>query len=143
MSGAALRARETASLLDYGFRTFTAVRVAVREPSPARVWKGKARTVAVEVDPEPVVVVPKDQASEVRAAIVRTADVEAPVKVGQELGSVVVSIGSREVARFPLRAEASVDRSGLVRRTLDSIILFLRGIHPEGAAGRPESAPDP
>ena len=139
MSGATLRARETASLLDYGFRTFTAVRLSVGEPSPARVWKGKARTVAVKVDPEPVVVVSKDQASEVRAAIVRTANVEAPVKAGQELGSVVVSIGSREVARFPLRAEVSVDRGGWVRRTLDSIVLFLREIHPDSAAARPGS----
>ena len=141
-SGTSLRAAESASLLDYGFRTFAEVPVAFREPSPVRVWKGKSRSVTLRADSEPVVVVRKDHASEVHAVTVQATDVYAPVSMGHVLGSVLVTIGSTVVERFPLRAEASVDRSGLAGRTLDSIIVFLRGIHPEGAAGPPQSQPD-
>jgi hypothetical protein len=47
------------------------------------------------------------------------------------LGVVVVSVGGRALARFPLRAEAGVDRGGFLRGALDTIILLLRGIHAE------------
>jgi D-alanyl-D-alanine carboxypeptidase (penicillin-binding protein 5/6) len=61
--------------------------------------------------------------------------VEAPVRAGQVLGAVVVSLGGKELARFPLRAETDVDRGSLFRRILDSIILFFRGtrLDPAGA----------
>ena len=72
----------------------------------------------------------RDQASEVRAKVIQTSDVEAPVRAGEQLGTVVVTLGGRELARFPLRAAADVDRSGVVRRALDSITLFFRGVHP-------------
>jgi len=130
VSGAVLRATESAALLDFGFGTFTTVRPAYDPPVPARVWKGRARIVTVTAVPEPTVAVRKDQASEVRAEITQVLDVEAPVKAGEELGTVVVTLEGRELARFPLRAEADVDRGGVVRRALDSIALFVRGIHP-------------
>ena len=130
VSGAVLRASESAALLDYGFATFTTVRAAFDPPVPARVWKGKSRTVTVKASPDPIVAVRKDQAPEVRTEIVRTLDVEAPVRAGEELGAVVVTLDGRELARFPLRAASDVDRGGVVRRALDSIVLFFRGLHP-------------
>jgi D-alanyl-D-alanine carboxypeptidase (penicillin-binding protein 5/6) len=130
VSGSVLRASESAALLDYGFQTFTTVRPRYDSPVPVRVWKGKARAVVVRAAHEPVVAVRRDQASEVRAKIIQTPDVEAPVRTGEQLGTVVVTLEGRELARFPLRAAADVDRSGVVRRALDSITLFLRGIHP-------------
>jgi D-alanyl-D-alanine carboxypeptidase (penicillin-binding protein 5/6) len=130
VSGAELRASESAALLDYGFQTFTTVRPAYEAPVPARVWKGKASTVFVKASPEPVVAVRRDQTSRVRAAVIQTLDVEAPVRAGEQLGAVVVTLEGQELARFPLRAAAGVDRGGVVRRALDSIVLFFRGVHP-------------
>jgi D-alanyl-D-alanine carboxypeptidase (penicillin-binding protein 5/6) len=130
VSGAALRAVESAALLDYGFATFTTVLTAYDEPAPAHVWKGSARSVGLKASPEPIVAVRKDQASSLRTEVVQTFDVEAPVRAGQVLGAVVVSLDGKELARFPLRAEADVDRGGFFRRALDSVVLFLRGIHP-------------
>jgi D-alanyl-D-alanine carboxypeptidase (penicillin-binding protein 5/6) len=130
VSGSVLRASESAALLDYGFQTFTTVRPRYDSPVPVRVWKGKARAVVVRAAHEPVVAVRRDQASEVRAKIIQTPDVEAPVRTGEQLGTVVVTLEGRELARFPLRAAADVDRSGVVRRALDSIALFFRGIQP-------------
>ncbi len=135
VSGAARRAVESAALLDYGFATFTAVRAAYDEPAPVRVWKGRVRTVVLRASPTPIVAVRKDQASTVRTEVLQTRDAVAPVKAGQVMGAVVVSLGGKELARFPLRAAADVDRGSLFRRALDSVIIFLRGIR-SGEASR-------
>jgi D-alanyl-D-alanine carboxypeptidase (penicillin-binding protein 5/6) len=131
VSGATLRAAESAELLDYGFSTFTTARVAFGEPAPARVWKGRARSVRLRASPVPIVAVRKDQETSLRAEVIQIFDVEAPVRAGRVLGAVAVLLGEKELARFPLRAEADVDRGGFFRRVLDSIVLFLRGIQPE------------
>lgn len=136
VSGEARRAAESARLLDYGYSTFTVVHPQFQAPASPRVWKGRARSVAVAVRPEPVVVVRKDQASALKTALVQYLDVEAPVKAGQTLGAVVVSLGGRELVRFPLRAAAEVSRGGIFRRALDSIVLFVRGITPLRPADR-------
>jgi len=135
VSGAALRATESAALLDYGFGTFATVRAAYDTPTPAHVWKGRARSVGLRASPEPIVAVRKDQASSLRTEILQTFDVEAPVSAGQVLGAVVVSLGGRELARFPLRAATDVEGGGFIRRAWDSIVLFVRGIHPAKAPG--------
>ena len=129
-SGSVLRAVESAALLDYGFSTFMTVRAAFEEPVPAHVWKGRERTVVLSASPRPIVAVRKDQTASVRAEVLQTFDVEAPVRAGQVLGAIVVTLGGTELARFPLRAGADVDRGGLVRRIVDSIVIFFRGIHP-------------
>jgi D-alanyl-D-alanine carboxypeptidase (penicillin-binding protein 5/6) len=130
VSGAVLRATESARLLDYGYGTFTAVRPLYEPPVSLRVWKGTARTVGIRVSPSPYVVVRKEEATAVRTSLLQAVDVEAPVKAGESLGAVVVSVGEREIARFPLRAVSDVRRGGFLRRALDSVILFFRGITP-------------
>jgi len=130
VSGAVLRATESARLLDYGFGTFTAVRPPYELPASPRVWKGTARTVGIRANPSPYVVVRKEEASSVRTSLLQAVDVEAPVIAGEALGAVVVSVGDRQIAQFPLRAVSDVPRGGFLRRALDSVILFFRGITP-------------
>ena len=130
VSGAVLRATESARLLDYGYGTFSAVRPAYEPPVSPRVWKGTARTVGIRVSPSPYVVIRKEEASALRASLLQAVDVEAPVRAGEALGVVVVSVGDRQIARFPLRAVSDVPRGGFLRRALDSVMLFFRGITP-------------
>jgi len=137
LSGAVLRATESARLLDYGYGEFVLIRPSYEPPAAPHVWKGAARTVRVAPSPAPVVVVPKEQASALTASVIQDLDLEAPVRAGQVVGAVVVSVGGREIARFPLRAAAEVARGNFLRRALDSIVLFARGITPV----RPVDAP--
>ena len=130
VSGAVLRATESARLLDYGYGTFVTVRPAYEPPAAPRVWKGTARTVGVKASPVPFVVVRKEQASLLRTSLLEDLDVEAPIRTGQALGAVVVSLGDHPIAKFPLRAVSDVGRGGLLRRAADSVILFFRGVSP-------------
>jgi D-alanyl-D-alanine carboxypeptidase (penicillin-binding protein 5/6) len=131
VSGAQLRAEECAALLDYGFTTFTTLRVSYEAPARVRVWKGKASSASLRAIPVPVVAVRKDQVPSVLATVVQVKDVEAPVKAGRVLGAVVVSLGGSEFARFPLRTEVEVEQGGILRRALDSVEMFLRGIRSQ------------
>ena len=128
VNGATLRATQSAALLDYGFETFTTIQPAYAPPADLRVWKGKARTVALSARVTPIVAIRKDQAGSVQARVQQTANVLAPVKAGQVFGAVIVSVGGKEIARFPLEATKDVGRGNALRRALDSVILFFRSL---------------
>ncbi len=128
VSGLRLRAIESAELLDYGFGNFSGVQPVYSNPAAVRVWKGRARSVPVEPRPVPYVVVPRGQVDGVTTVVEQKHDVVAPVAAGQVLGSVVVKLGGVELARFPLRAAASVAPGGLLRRAFDSVLLLFHRI---------------
>jgi D-alanyl-D-alanine carboxypeptidase (penicillin-binding protein 5/6) len=128
VSGAELRATLSAELLDYGFTNFTNIRPAWPAAAPVRVWKGAARSVSVMASVDPVVTVRLPDAPRVIARVEQTADIVAPVRKGEVLGHVVVTLDGKEFARFPLEAESSVPRGNVFRRALDSMIIFVRAL---------------
>ena len=128
VSGARLRVLESERLLDYGFNNFTTLPPSYLPPAPVRVWKGSSRSVLLRPEPEPYVVVPRAQAGELSASIEQRREVIAPVRSGQELGTLVVTLGGRELSRFPLVAATEVGRGGLLRRALDSVALLFHRI---------------
>jgi len=128
VSGAQLRATESAELLDYGFQTFTTVQPGYTTSAAVRVWKGRARTVALLARPTPVVALRKDQVSAVQTRVQQVTNVLAPLKAGQILGNVVVSVGGKEIARFPLEAALDVPKGSALRRAFDSVVLFFRSL---------------
>jgi D-alanyl-D-alanine carboxypeptidase (penicillin-binding protein 5/6) len=130
VSGALLRAEESAALLDYGFETFTTVRVLFGEPARIHVWKGKRHAVGLRLKAEPIVALRKNETTMLHTRIEQVLDTEAPVRTSQTLGAVVVSLNGKELARFPLQPDADVARGGFFSRAIDSVVMFLRGIHP-------------
>jgi serine-type D-Ala-D-Ala carboxypeptidase (penicillin-binding protein 5/6) len=128
VSGATLRVRESGTLLDYGFDNFVTVQPRYDAPAPVRVWKGRARSITLSPRSEPVVALLREKAPGVTAMVERMTDIEAPVHSGQVLGSVVVSLEGRELARFALVADSAVERGGILRRILDSIVMFFGGV---------------
>ncbi len=128
-SGSALRARESAALLSYGFDTFVTARPSFDPPEPVRVWKGRDRTVDIAPRADPVVVVPRDSVRGLHATVEAKTDALAPVRPGQVLGALVVTASDDEViARFPLVAQTAVARGGVARRAVDSVAIFFRGL---------------
>jgi serine-type D-Ala-D-Ala carboxypeptidase (penicillin-binding protein 5/6) len=128
VSGMRLRTVESEKLLDYGFDNFTTVEPSYPPPAAVRVWKGRVRRVALQPSTVPLVVVPRVQAGQVRAVLEQRTEVIAPVPAGQEMGAVVVSLGGRQLTRFPLVAEHAVARGSLLRRALDSIALLFHRV---------------
>jgi serine-type D-Ala-D-Ala carboxypeptidase (penicillin-binding protein 5/6) len=128
VSGPVLRTRESEALLSYGFDTFVTARPSFPAPGPVHVWKGRSHSVALTTRVAPLVVVPRDRVKELSAAVEQKSDVFAPVRPGQALGTLVVSVGGDVIARFPLVAETGIDRGGALRRAADSTALFFRAL---------------
>jgi serine-type D-Ala-D-Ala carboxypeptidase (penicillin-binding protein 5/6) len=128
ISGTRLRALESERLLDYGFDNFTSLQPSYPPLAAVRVWKGRTRRVSVQPERAPYVVVPRLQAGEVRAVVEQRRDVVAPVRAGQQLGTIIVTLAGRELTRFPLVAEDEVGRGNALVRVLDSIALLFHRI---------------
>jgi serine-type D-Ala-D-Ala carboxypeptidase (penicillin-binding protein 5/6) len=128
ISGATLRATQSAALLDYGFQNFTTLQPAYPPPAAVRVWKGRARNVDLIARLTPVVAIRKEQAAAVKTSVQQITDILAPLRAGQVLGNVIVSLNGKEIARFPLEAARAVETGSFVRRAYDSVILFFRSL---------------
>ena len=124
VNGAIVRTRESEALLDYGFANFVVLLPPHDEPLPVHVWKGATRTVRLGPVSDLRIVVPKSREHNVQSRLEQVRETIAPVRAGQVLGHLVVSIGDTELTRFPLAAQADVPLGGLFRRAFDSLVLL-------------------
>lgn len=130
MAGEEARVREGRKLLDYGFRSFATVTPELAGKVPERLPVYKGRTGQVTVRPAgPVrVTVPRGREGDVRLSVSLPRYVVAPVKAGQELGRLTLSLDGKELVRVGLQAGEGVPRGGLWRVVWDSLRLFFRNL---------------
>ncbi len=133
--GERLRAIESEELLNYGFDNFRKIQPSFEAPRPVRVWKGRARSVQVVPEPEPLLVLPRGEALRVTSSLKEAREVFAPVEAGQILGSLTFSVDGRPAARFPLVAAGTVERGGFFRELFDTVYLFFRDLFSPVRAG--------
>ena len=82
--------------------------------------------------PESCVVIPRNTAAKARTVVELRQEVVAPVHAGQ--GRIVAMVAGEELARFPRGgghgrgAGRNLARGGILRRAVDSDILFFRAI---------------
>jgi D-alanyl-D-alanine carboxypeptidase (penicillin-binding protein 5/6) len=117
------RAKHSGALLSYGFRFFETHKLySARESlTEARVWKGEMETVALGLESDLYVTIPRGRYKSLKASMELTPEVEAPVRAGDALGDVRVTLGEDVVERQPLVALADVGPGGLLRRSIDSV----------------------
>ncbi|WP_269530934.1 D-alanyl-D-alanine carboxypeptidase family protein [Chitinimonas sp. BJYL2] len=124
--GDVTRANESASLLGYGLQFFDTPKLyAARQAvSQMRVFKGQSDKLAVGFDADQYTTVPKGAAARVQRQIVLQPRLIAPVKAGQVVGSVKLSLDGQALGELPLKALAPVAEAGFFGRTIDSIKLW-------------------
>jgi len=126
--GSRNRAEDGMNLLLYGFRSFTTQELDPPSLPPVRVWKGKARELAIS-PPGPVHLTAQSSEWKKLAYVIDVRfPLVAPVVQGQRIGSLVYMAGSNEIARIPLVARESVEPAGLVRQAWDATLLGLSSI---------------
>ncbi len=123
------RADDAQKLLTYGFRFFENIDVKkAGEPlQTIRVWKGESDEITAGIAEDLIVTVPRGSGKKLNATIVLDSMLEAPLQVGQTIGSVKVMLEDKLVTEVPLVAQQSVERGGLFKRIWDSIVLFFTG----------------
>jgi len=120
------RARDSQSLLNYGFRFFETHQLysAGQSLADTRVWKGAVKQLRLGLAEDLRVTIPRGQYESLSAHMVLDPRIMAPVRKGKTCGHVNVSIGDEEIARVPLIALQDVPGGGLWRRLVDSALLW-------------------
>ncbi len=123
------RADDSQRLLGYGFRFFETRKLydPGQTVSELRVWKGETDRLNLTVDRPVWVTVPRgsygllDVSMEVREPLL------APVRAGQALGRLKVTLGEDVLVEHPLQAMEAVAAGGLWKRLSDDFSLWIDG----------------
>ena len=120
------RLTETQALLRYGFRFFETNRV-YESGAPitrVRVWQGQSEQLEMGVADDLYLTVPRGELGRLATDVVVEEKILAPVRAGQQLGVVSISLGGEAIAQRPLIALAEMPQGGLWRRMSDSVRLW-------------------
>ena len=120
------RARMAQSLLNYGFRFYETRRVYASDEkvTDVRVWKGDATHLALGLDQNLYVTVPRGRFDEVDAKMEIVARIVAPARAGEQLGVLRLALGDTLSVERPLVALDDVAEGNLWRRVSDHVRLM-------------------
>jgi len=90
------------------------------------VFKGKANTVAAGTTRDLFVSVPRGQADKLKANVERNERLVAPIRAGQQVGTIKVTLDGKPYRDLPLLALADVPEAGVFGRALDTIRLWFK-----------------
>jgi D-alanyl-D-alanine carboxypeptidase (penicillin-binding protein 5/6) len=120
------RMRESQKLLSYGFRNFETK--TLYEPDDTLqeqpVYYGTVESLPMGVDEDVVLTFPKGYYQDIEASISVPAYFEAPVKKGDELGTVELRLGNEVIYEGSVVAQIDVEESGVFSRLGDYIYLM-------------------
>lgn len=127
------RAEEAERIVNWAFRQFVlkdVVKSGTRI-ADADVWMGDQPTVGLTVAEDLAMLIPTLEASgELNAEVVIDAPVAAPIAKGQQLGELVIAIGSLPEARIALIADRDVDTGGFGQRLATAATVLVQKIAP-------------
>ncbi|GAB6034792.1 serine hydrolase [Galenea microaerophila] len=117
------RVQESQKLLNYGFRFFETHKLfsAGQRIVEARVWEGTRDTVGLGLTQDLYVTTPRGQFKNLQIEKTLQPEIIAPVKKGQPLGMLKVSLEKKTLAERPLVALDKVDQGGFFKRMTDQI----------------------
>jgi serine-type D-Ala-D-Ala carboxypeptidase (penicillin-binding protein 5/6) len=121
------RKTEAAKLLEWGFKSFSQVKIFDDGEivGQARVWGGTRMYVPLSGKGEVKISLPKYPANQrLSAEIVYRAPLKPPVKKGDQVAVLKVTSTSSAATEVPLYATEDVEPAGVVRRGFDTLVLM-------------------
>ena len=124
----AMRASESQKLLNYGFQFYesTIVYKQAQTINTLRVYKGQDKTVAATLNKDFYLTLPKGDYARVKANMTSQQPLIAPIKAGQEIGSISFSLDGKIINKQKLVAAKAIEEAGFFGRILDSIKLLIQ-----------------
>jgi len=124
----ATRAQESQKLLNWGFQFYDAVRLyaggaAVKE---IEIWKGAKSTLKAGFRNDLVVSVPKGQGDRLKAELLSTSPLLAPVAEGARVGNLRVTLDGKPLGEYPVVALEAVAAAGFFGRAWDTLRLWFQ-----------------
>ena len=108
--------RLTASqrLLEYGFRFYATQKLISQETrvTTAKVWGGKTNEVALGSTQDIYLTLPRSEFKNIKANYQFTNNLQAPIEIGEQIGSIEFTSNDRVVLSAPLMAIENVEAKG-------------------------------
>ncbi|MEX2964475.1 D-alanyl-D-alanine carboxypeptidase family protein [Microbulbifer sp. TYP-18] len=124
------RVSETQALLSYGFRYYQTHKVYGRDDvlQNERVWGGKVPQVGIVPSEDVYVTIPRGGEDTIKADLIIDGELEAPLKRGDPVGKVVVTLDGKKVADVQAVVAEDVERAGFFKRIWDAFKRFFIGL---------------
>jgi len=121
------RAKESQTLLNYGFRFFETHRLygAGDTLTKVRIWQGAKEELALGITQDLYITIPRHQYKNLDAKMNIQPQIIAPVQKGQSLGTVNVSLHGEEITELPLVSLEKVDSGSIWHNMVDGALLWL------------------
>lgn len=125
----AARADDNEKLLTYGFRFFQTRRLyeANAPLTQVRVWQGELKEMPVGLAHDLYITVPTGQASQTKANLNLNTPLKAPIKKGEVVGTMEVTLNGTALTTVKLVALKDDALGGLWRRLVDKIAMYFGG----------------
>lgn len=122
-----MRASESQKLLNYGFQFYesTLVYKQSQTVNTLRVFKGQDKTVAATLAKDFYLSLPKGDYAKVKASMTSQQPLIAPIKAGQVIGKITLSMDGKIINQQKLLAAKSVEQAGFFGRIIDTIRLWI------------------
>jgi serine-type D-Ala-D-Ala carboxypeptidase (penicillin-binding protein 5/6) len=122
------RATESQKLLNYGFQSYDSLRLyAGKQPvATLEVYKGAAGTVRAGFLSDLHVALPRGTGDKLKATIVSMQPLLAPVRAGQNIGTMRLTLDGRPFREIPVVALDEVPVAGVLGRGWDTLRLLIR-----------------
>lgn len=122
------RANESQTLLNYGFRFFETHKLydANTILTTARVWKGASEVVNLGLADDMYVTISRRHYKEMKATTHVDLKLLAPIKVGDNLGTVNVMLRDKIITSQPLIALNAIEKGSFFQRAYDSALMLIK-----------------
>ena len=129
LPSAKARAVESERILDWGFRVFDnyALFEAGETVTEAQVWMGQQGTVPLNIRKALILTLPKNVRRQMKVSVVYEQPIPAPIRKGDRLAKLKVTIPGRQTQGIPLYAGNDVMQLGLFSRLGAAIKFILWG----------------
>ena len=117
-----IRNKEARKLIDYGFANYSSFLVARKgdKLQEIKVSKGNVLKVNAIIESDISVLLTKGEEKNIKKTIELPENINAPIKKGDKLGEVIISINDKEVGRYNLVCDSDVTRASLINNLKNS-----------------------
>lgn len=120
------RAQESQKLLTYGFRYFETTRLYEQYQvlNSVKLWKGVEDTLQLGVTEDLYATLPRGHVDSLSADMQINSKIQAPIRAGEQLGTLVIRLGEDIITQKPLVALENIDKAGFFKSLWHSLVMF-------------------
>ncbi len=124
----AQRAEESKKLMTYGFRFYQNVTPYKQgaELATQRIWMGDKSEIKLGTDRDISLVIPRNSSGKLKADFQLKNELNAPIKKGEQVGTIFLKLDGKDVAQYPLVALEEVNEGSLFSRLWDYLVLLFQ-----------------